>query len=189
MLIAKSLLRDICSYLGPYCTNCIGAKWSVFSDTVTYIVLHLVLPVCRILLWCLTHFRMKSKTYPSAFLRHHHAKAMLSVNSKKGKGKMFTDERDIVCLPKQCQKHSDVIQIPRKKEMRHFLAVNKLVGKILLSSDMEEIEIFDEIQSVFHVPMDNDIDFSFKILQPSGGDSRSLIIPELPIPTSGVLVL
>ena len=36
MIIAKSLLRDICSNLGPYCTNFIGAKWSVFSDMVTY---------------------------------------------------------------------------------------------------------------------------------------------------------
>ena len=31
----KSLLRDLCSALGPYCTNCIGAKWSVFSDACT----------------------------------------------------------------------------------------------------------------------------------------------------------
>ena len=37
MLIAKSLLRDLCSALGPYCTNCIGAKLSVFSDTDAYI--------------------------------------------------------------------------------------------------------------------------------------------------------
>ena len=34
MLIAKSLLCDLT--LGPYCTNYIGAKWSVFSYTVTY---------------------------------------------------------------------------------------------------------------------------------------------------------
>ena len=33
--LLKSLLCDFCSALGPYCTNCIGAKWSVFSDTVT----------------------------------------------------------------------------------------------------------------------------------------------------------
>ena len=32
----KSLLRDLCSTIGPYCRNCIGAKWSVFSGTVTY---------------------------------------------------------------------------------------------------------------------------------------------------------
>ena len=83
------------------------------------------------------------------------------------------------CAFRNNVKKGDVIQIPRKNEMRHFLAVNKLVGKILLSSDMEESEIFDEIRSVFHGPMDNDVDFSFKILQPSGGDSRSLIIPEL----------
>ena len=36
MLIAKFLLRDLCSDLGPYCTNYVGAKRLVFSDTVTY---------------------------------------------------------------------------------------------------------------------------------------------------------
>ena len=37
MLIVKSLLHDLCSALGPYCIHYIGAKWSVFSDTVTYV--------------------------------------------------------------------------------------------------------------------------------------------------------
>ena len=37
MLIAKSLLRDLYNALGPYCTNCIGAKGSVFSDMVTIV--------------------------------------------------------------------------------------------------------------------------------------------------------
>ena len=64
-------------------------------------------------------------------------------------------------------------------EKSHFLAVNKLLGKIQLNSSMGEDEIFDEIRSVFHVPMDGDSGFPFKILQPSGGDSRSLMIPEL----------
>ena len=32
MLIAKSLLRDLCSALGPYCKKCICAEWLVFSD-------------------------------------------------------------------------------------------------------------------------------------------------------------
>ena len=31
----KSLLRDLCSVLGPYCKKCICAEWSVFSDPVT----------------------------------------------------------------------------------------------------------------------------------------------------------
>ena len=36
MFIVKSLLRDICRALGPYCTYCNGDKWSVFSYTVTF---------------------------------------------------------------------------------------------------------------------------------------------------------
>ena len=63
--------------------------------------------------------------------------------------------------------------------MKHFLTVNKLLGKIQLNSSMGEDEIFDEIRSVFHVPMHGDSGFLFKILQPSGDDSRSLMIPEL----------
>ena len=44
---------------------------------------------------------------------------------------------------------------------------------------MSESEIFDEIRSVFRVPMDNDDAFQFKILQSSGGESRCLMVPEL----------
>lgn len=103
-----------------------------------------------------------------------------AATTRRGKGKLiYTYERDIVCLPKWFAKRGDVIKIPRKKPMRHFLAVNKLLGKIQLNSSMGEDEIFDEIRSVFHVPMDGDSGFPFKILQPSGGDSRSLMIPEL----------
>ena len=131
---------------------------------------------------CNMHFRKKSRTYPSAFLQRHANKMLGTVatqSSKKGKGKMYTYERDIVCLPKQFAKQEDLIGIPRKKDVRHFLAVNKLVGKIQLRSDMEETDIFDEIWSVFRVPMDHDDEFQFTILQPSGGDSRSLMVPEL----------
>ena len=86
-------------------------------------------------------------------------------------------ERDIICLPKfLCGR--DVIEIPRKKHLRHFLAINKLVEKIQLRSNMSKFEIFHEIRSVFRMPMDDNDDFQFKILQPSGGDSRSLMMPE-----------
>ena len=88
-------------------------------------------------------------------------------------------ERDILCLPHSFLQRGDIIQIPCKKNIRHFLAVNKLVEKIQLQSNLDESEIFNEIRSVFRVPMGYCDDFKFKILQPSGGDSRSLIIPEL----------
>lgn len=53
------------------------------------------------------------------------------------------------------------------------------MGKIQLHSGMSEFEIFEEIRSVFHTPMRDNDDFQFKILQSSGGDSRSLMVAEL----------
>ena len=64
-------------------------------------------------------------------------------------GKLVTYERDIVCLPMWFAKEGDLIKIPRKKPVRRFLAVNKLLGKIQLRSTMGEAEIFEEIRSVF----------------------------------------
>ena len=81
---------------------------------------------------------------------------MCGLSSKKGKGRLHIFERDIMCLPKCFAKQKDLIGVPRKKSVRHFLAVNKLVGKIQLKSSMSDSEIFDEIRSVFRVPMDND---------------------------------
>ena len=40
MLIAKSLLRDLGCAFGPYGTNCIITKWSVFSNPITYISMY-----------------------------------------------------------------------------------------------------------------------------------------------------
>ena len=40
---------------------------------------------------------------------------------------------------------------------------------------MDEEDVFDEIRSVFKSPMQ----FRFTILQTSGGDSKSLMVPEL----------
>jgi len=94
-------------------------------------------------------------------------------------GKLVTYERDIVCLPMWFAKEGDLIKIPRKKPVRRFLAVNKLLGKIQLRLTMGEAEIFEEIRSVFRAPMGSDNRFPFKMLQPSGGDSRSLMVPVL----------
>ena len=120
------------------------------------------------------------KTFPSAFLQRHANKSLASMRGgNKGKSRLFTYERDIVCLPKSFAKKGQLIAIPRKKTLRHLLAVNKLVGKIQLKSSMSEEEMFDEIRSVFHSPMNDNSDFQFTILQSSGGDSRTLMVPEL----------
>ena len=77
---------------------------------------------------------------------------------KKGKGKtgvaqrMYTYDCDIICLPKSQLGKDGLVRIPRKKSMRDYLAMNKLIGKIRLSSDMSEGAIFREIRSVFRWP-------------------------------------
>jgi len=49
-------------------------------------------------------------------------------------------DRDIVCLPKQFVSEGGQIRIPRSKRDREFLVANKLVGKIQLRSDMDEVK-------------------------------------------------
>ena len=56
---------------------------------------------------------------------------------------------------------------------------NKLLGKIQLQSDMSEAQIFNEIRSVFQSPMGCNDEFSFTILQQSGGGSKFLMVPGL----------
>ena len=105
---------------------------------------------------------------------------------KKGKGKktgvtqrMYTYDRDIICLPKSQLGKDGLVRIPRKKSMRDYLAMNKLIGKIRPTSDMSEGAIFREIRSVFGGPMDCDPNFPFKILQTCGGGSKTLSAPVL----------
>ena len=68
------------------------------------------------------------------------------------------------------------IKIPRGRD---FLARNGLIGKIRLSSNMSEKEIFQEICSVFSKPMNNNLNFSFSVLQVTGGASKSLTVPSV----------
>ena len=76
-------------------------------------------------------------------------------------------DRDIILLPKSyAGKHSS-IKIPRSGSAREFLSQNGLKGKIQLTSDITEEEIFAEIRSVFQEPMGNNKSFPFQILQPT----------------------
>ena len=88
-------------------------------------------------------------------------------------------DRDIICLPKSFVQYGGVIPIPRRKNDRQFLIANKLIGKVQRTSDMDEHDIFQEMRSVFRTPMGYDDRFRFTILQTSGGDSKSLMVPEL----------
>ena len=92
---------------------------------------------------------------------------------------MYVYDRDIICLPKNFVQRGGVIPIPRRKTDRQFLIANKLIGKVQLTSDMDEYDIFQEIRSVFRTPMGYDDRFRFTVLQTSGGDSKSLMVPEL----------
>lgn len=94
----------------------------------------------------------------------------------KGKGRLFTYERDLYACQSHLQRRRPN---PNLKEGTKTLAANKLIGKIQLRSDMDEEEMFSEICSVFNWPMDEDDTFPFTILQSSGGDSRILMVPEL----------
>ena len=71
------------------------------------------------------------------------------------------------------------IKIPRKPQDREYLAKNHLIGKIRLNSSMNEDQIFQEIRSVFAIPMKKDSLFQFKVLQTAGGSSKCLILPSL----------
>ena len=110
---------------------------------------------------------------PSAFL----SKGVSQSGANKPE-KLYSYDRDIICLPKSYQCDGS-IKIPRKSSERDYLARSGLIGKIRLSSKMTEDEIFREIRSVFQEPMQNDSMFEFKVLQLAGGNSKSLIIPSL----------
>ena len=98
--------------------------------------------------------------------------------------KIYTYDRDIICLPSSYVGSTVIpgtIAIPRSPRMREFLGKNLLIGKIRLNSLMSQDSIFQEIRSVFSHPMNKDSLFPFKILQPAGGNSKSLMVPSLPV--------
>ena len=68
------------------------------------------------------------------------------------------------------------MRIPRNREA---LCEAGLIGRIRLTSDMSEEEIFDEIRSVFKIPMEENKNFEFDILQSAGGSTKNLVVPAL----------
>ncbi len=76
-------------------------------------------------------------------------------------GRTYTYDRDIICLPCECLNKEGLVKIPRRKGVREYLASNRLIGKVRLSSAMSEDEIMSEIRSVFSVPEDRDRLFRF----------------------------
>ena len=90
-------------------------------------------------------------------------------------GRYYAYNRDIICLPSD-HYSSHVINIPRSREGLYEAG---LVGRVRLTSDMSEDDIFDEIRSVFKGPMRGNRNFIFSILQGTDGSSKTLVIPSL----------
>lgn len=101
-----------------------------------------------------------------------------SGNTKGKKPKTTLYDRDIVCLPFSYPSSGGRYAIPRK-ESRAFLASQGLIGKIRLSSDMDEDEILREIRSVFSVAMAYDTTFPITLLQWCGSGVNALAVPSL----------
>ena len=119
---------------------------------------------------------------PSGFKLPAHLEKQAKKRSKEkkcGNQRVYTYDRDIICLPKSHIGKDGLVKIPRKKSMRDYLAMNHLIGKIRLNSDMSEGEIFQEIRSVFDGPMAGADNFPFRILQTCGGGSKTLSTPVL----------
>ena len=87
-----------------------------------------------------------------------------------------TWDRDVLCIPKNDMTNSSSLSYPRGK-YRAKLATYGLIGKLHLSSDMTDDGVATEIRSIFKGSLNNDPNFPFLYLQPTGCGAKSLIIP------------
>ncbi len=119
-----------------------------------------------------------SSTLPS-FLRRRQLQLAETRKAKRPrKEHARTWDKNIVCLPSDYATKSGLIQILRKKK-RAILGHVGLIGKIHLTSEMIEEDIFAEVRSVFSKPMRNNPNFQFRFLQSTGGGCKTLSIPSI----------
>ena len=111
---------------------------------------------------------------PSFFKRKGFSKQ--SVAKRPKVGTWLTWDRDVLCIPKNDMTDSSSLSYPRGK-YRAKLATNGIIGKLHISSDMTDDGVATEIRSIFKGPMNNDPNFPFLYLQPTGCGAKSLIIP------------
>lgn len=83
-------------------------------------------------------------------------------------------DRDVLCLPRQ--KGGGVASFPRGK-YRTKLADCGLIGKLHMTSEMDDDDVAREIRSIFKGPMRDNSNFKFQYLQSTGGGSKSLSVP------------
>ena len=85
-----------------------------------------------------------------------------------------------MCLPQSRRNFSSgsetCISFPRG-QYRTELGRLGLIGKIHLTSEMDEDSVKQEIRSVFEGPMGGDHEFPFVYLQSAGVGSKTLVVP------------
>lgn len=93
--------------------------------------------------------------------------------------------RDIMCLPQSFHSSSGNVSIPRTGK-RNAIAEAGLIGKVEFRSDVTDLEVRQEICTVFAKPMGlskASIDigdlFPFTYLQRAGPGSRTLCVPSV----------
>ena len=103
------------------------------------------------------------------------------VNNPKKRKTIQSWDRDIICLPQSRMNRAagtSSFSYPRR-QYRAMLGKMGLIGKINLSSHMNEEDVKQEIRSVFRGPMGNDPNFPFTFLQGAGEGSKTLVIPSV----------
>ena len=96
-------------------------------------------------------------------------------NKKNKKTKVIKQwDRDVVCLP---PKKSDGVVSFSRGGYRTYLANCGLIGKLHMTSDMDEEDVAREVRSIFQGPMKGKADFHFQYLQATGGGTKSLTVP------------
>ena len=102
---------------------------------------------------------------------------MSSKGVKSPAGKFQAWDRDIVRLP---ETHGTATSIPYPRgAYRRQLGQWGLIGKIQIVSTMSELDVQNEVRSVFSSAMDNRSDFPFSYLQSTGAGSKTLTVPSV----------
>ena len=70
--------------------------------------------------------------------------------------KVFSYDRDIICLPKSLVECGGSVPIPHNQRARSMLATGGLIGKIHLESSMSQKDIWREIR--FCLPHSNEVE-------------------------------
>ena len=138
------------------CTYTIGNRFTLWNNYLSY--------SCE---------RRASHILPSFLKRN-----QISSRPKKAK-KISTWNRDIICLPQSRRNSADNSFAYPRGRYRAYLGKLGLIGKLHISSDMNEDDVKGEIRSVFKGPMGNDPNFPFLYLQSAGEGSKTLVMPSV----------